>query len=127
MRVRVLDATGDMTFGRGAANFYVNTPSGVGQCIMTRLKLIVGEWFLDTTAGTDWGGKILGRQTANSYDAEIKRVILGTQGVTSLVAYSSALSAGRGLTINAQVLTKYSQAQAITIAQTLSIRAAISA
>lgn len=122
MRVRQLDAAGDMTFGRGAANFHVNTPAGVGQCIATRLKLILGEWFLDTTQGTDWGGKILGRHMQRGYDAEIKRVIFGTQGVDSIVSYSSALSADRRLSISAQVLTIYSASETTTIAETLSLR-----
>ncbi len=122
MRVRRLDADGDMTFGRGAANFYLDAPSGVGQCAVTRLKLILGEWFLDTTQGTDWGGKVLGRHSQKSYDDEIKRVILGTPGVKSIVAYSSNLSADRRLSISAQIMTIYSATDAVTIAETLAIR-----
>lgn len=105
MRVRALDANGDMTLGQGSANFYQNSSAGVAQCIITRLKLIKGEWFLDITAGTDWNGKILGRQSG--YDAEIRRVILATPGVTSITTYSSALT-GRALSISATVLTAYS-------------------
>lgn len=122
MRVRQLDANGDMTFGQGAANLYFNTPAGVGQCIKTRLLLILGEWFLDTTQGTDWGGKILGRHGSKSYDAEIKRVILGTTGVSQIVSYSSNLTTDRKLTINAQVLTIYSATDIVTIAETLAVR-----
>lgn len=122
MRVRMLDADGDMTFGRGAINFYLNAPSGVGQCIVTRLKLIVGEWFLDTTQGTDWGGKIIGRHGEKSYDDEIKRVILGTAGVSGILTYASNLSADRKLTISARVATIYSATETVTIAETLAIR-----
>ena len=122
MRVRSLDSAGDMTFGNGAANFATNSPAGVGQCISTRLRLILGEWFLDTTVGTDWGGKILGRHGAASYDAEIKRVILSTPGVDSIVSYASALSTDRRLSIAATVLTIYSATQTVTIAETLAVR-----
>lgn len=122
MRVRQLDANGDMQFGSGAADFYLNAPAGVGQCIKTRLLLVLGEWFLDTTQGTDWGGKIIGRHGAGSYDAEIKRVILGTQGVDSIVSYSSNLGIDRKLTINARVMTIYSAVDIVTISETLAIR-----
>lgn len=123
MRVRKLDADGDMAFGQGAANYYLNTPEGVGQCIVTRLRLIKGEWFLDVTQVTDWG-KIVGRNVAGSYDAEIKRVILATPGVTSLVSYSSSRTADRKLTVIARVLTAYSTTQVVTISETLAIRTA---
>lgn len=113
MRVRQLDTNGDMTFGLSAANFLINSPQGVAQCINTRLGLIKGEWFLDTKEGTDWGGKILGRQPKAGYDAEIRRVILGTQGVSQITAYSSDLT-NRALTINATVMTDYS-AQALVL------------
>lgn len=122
MRVRKLDANGDMTLGRGVSDFYLNEPSGVGQCIVTRLKLILGEWFLDTTLGTDWGGKVIGRHGPKSYDAEIRRVILGTPGVDSIVSYESSRTADRRLTISAQVLTIYSATQIVTIAETLAVR-----
>lgn len=116
MRVRALDANGDMTFGQSATNFLINSPAAVAQCINTRLGLIKGEWFLDTAEGTDWGGKILGRQPKAGYDAEIRRVILGTPGVTQITAYSSDLT-NRALAVNATVLTAYS-------AQSLALSAA---
>lgn len=121
MRVRKLDANGDFAFGQGSANYWANAPEGVGQSIATRLKLIKGEWFLDVTAGTDWNGKILGRKSQASYDGEIKRVIMGTIGVASLLSYSSNLF-GRHLTITASVQTIYSTTP-VTITQTLAIRA----
>lgn len=118
MRVRLLDANGDMTFGQGSSNYTANTPYGVGQCVATRLGLIKGEWFLNTSDGTDYDGKIRGRNAAATYDGEIKRVILGAQGVASIVSYSSILM-GRKLTVTAQILTVYSVTDAVTVSQTL--------
>ena len=115
-RVRSLDSNGDMTFGRGSLNFYINTPELVGQNIATRLKLILGEWFLDTTQGTDWAGRILGR--VGGYDAEIQRVILGTTGVDSISDYSSTLS-NRALSVSAVIKTVY-DTQTITVGINLS-------
>ncbi len=123
MRVRKQDGDGDMTFGQGGADYFVDEPSAVGQRIMTRLGLIMGEWFLDTTAGTAWG-KIVGRNNAATYDAEIKRVILGTQGVASIVSYASDLTAARKLTITATVATTYGTTETVTISKTLAVRTA---
>ncbi len=107
MRVRALDANGDMTFGLSSTNILTDSPAGVAQCIQTRLGLIRGEWFLDSTEGTDWGGKIIGRHPKATYDAEIRRVITGTTGVSQITAYSSSLY-NRQLIISASVLTAYS-------------------
>lgn len=110
MRYRKLDSVGDYTFGRGAANFFVNTPEAVGQAVSTRLKLITGEWFLDTSAGTPWNTQILGVGTSGSYDQAIQRTILGTLGVIELVNYSSSLNRGtRELSVSATINTIYGQ------------------
>lgn len=107
MRVRALDSSGDMTFGQSLVNYLANSPAAVAQCIQTRLGLIRGEWFLDKTEGTDWGGKILGRHAQGSYDGEIRRVISGTTGVAQITGYASSL-VDRKLTVSVSVLTDYS-------------------
>lgn len=114
MRYRQLDANRDMTFGLGGLNFLTNTPATVAQAILTRLLLITGEWFLDVTEGTDYGGAIVGNHSQAEADAEIRRRILGTQGVTALVSYSSTL-ANRKLTVAALVDTVYGQAAPIQV------------
>lgn len=109
MRYRALSPTGDYTFGRGSANFLINTPAAVAQAILTRLRLFTNEWFLDTSEGTPYTPKVLGKGTAGTRDTAIRNRILGTDGVTSIVSYSSELSADRKLTINAIVNTVYGQ------------------
>lgn len=111
----MLSATGDYTFGRGAANFFVDSPDAVAQAILTRLKLWTGEWFLDTDDGTPYSTKILGTGTKPTYDAAVRARILGTEGVASIVSYSSSVQ-GRALTVAATVNTIFGQTQvAITI------------
>ena len=89
MRYRKLDAAGDMVLGGGQAAFYRNQPEAVAQAVKTRLAMRLGEWFLDTSAGTPWNTKILGKFTIPTRDATIRARILGTTGVTSIDAYSS--------------------------------------
>lgn len=108
MRYRALSPTGDMTFGQGGSNYLQNTPATVAQAVMTRLKLIKGEWFLDTTDGTPYPTEVLGYGTKKLYDTAIRKRILGTQGVTSIVAYSSSVT-GRALSITATINTTYGQ------------------
>jgi hypothetical protein len=110
MRYRKLDATGDYTLGTGS-DFHVDTPAAVSQAILTRLRLIAGEWFLDTTDGTPWRTEILGKYSAAAYDSVLKGRILGTEGVSSIDSYSSSIdSATRKLKVSATVTTIYGQA-----------------
>lgn len=111
MRYRKLDESGDMVFGLGAAAFHRDTPEGVAQAVVTRLRLLTGEWFLDTSAGTAWQTRVLGRHTEGTHDAEIASRILGTPGVAGLAAFSSSLDRDtRRLTITATIDTIYGQA-----------------
>ena len=63
MRYRKLDARGDMIFGHGSADYYRDQPEAVAQAAVTRLRLKLGEWFADTSDGTNWDGAVLGRHT----------------------------------------------------------------
>ena len=110
MRYRALTPTGDMTFGKGSQNFLINSPAMVAQKVRTRLKLFTGEWFLDLTEGTPWGTEVLGTDTQNTYDIAIRDRILETEGVTSIVSYSSTFNAvTRNLTVTATIDTLYGQ------------------
>jgi len=113
MRYRALDADGDMTFGRGADNYLVDSPEAVAQAVLTRLLLRTGEWFLDVTEGTPYEGSILGFGTDDTYDQAIKERILDTEGVTEITAYSSTLQ-NRALTITATISTLYGQTTVTT-------------
>lgn len=107
MRYRALDENGDMTFGQGGLNFLVNSPEAVGQAVLTRLLLRTGEWFLDVTEGTAYDTLILGFGTRRSRDVEIRNRILGTQGVTEIVTYSSSVDAARKFSVQGDVATVY--------------------
>jgi hypothetical protein len=97
-----------MTFGRGTGNFLADTPAAVAQCAKTRLGLIQGEWYLDRTAGTPWNTKVLGTGTAATRDVAIKQIVLGTQGMVSIDAYSSTLNPiTRAFTVTMDVTTQY--------------------
>ena len=60
MKVRKLNADGEVAFGRGRLDYLADSPEAVGQNVMTRLKLKTGEWFTDVSDGTPYADSILG-------------------------------------------------------------------
>lgn len=96
---------GDYLFS-GNSPFLVNSPEAVAQAVRTRLRLFAGEWFLDDRVGLDLD-KILGNNTQSSRDYEVKRRILGTRGVKSLLSYSSQVTPQRRFVVEATVDTNY--------------------
>jgi len=112
MRYRKQDDNGDFVFGKGSADFLVNTPEAVAQLVKTRLALLVGEWFLDTTDGMPWATQVLGAGTMATYNAAIRSRILDTQGVTAIAAYSSNLDPNtRTLSVTVTLDTIYGVTQ----------------
>lgn len=106
MRYRRQDENHDMTFGHGDNDFLINNPECVAQSVYTRLLLFLGDWYADLSQGVPWRTQVVGYNTQPTYDIVIRSVILGTNGVTELIDYSSLLNrATRELTINGRIGT----------------------
>lgn len=116
MKYRKLSADGgDYSFGNGRADFWIDVPEAVAQSVQTRLFLFRGEWFLDSTEGTGWRTNVLGKYTSSTRDPEIRRRILGTQGLRSIITYSSALDRNtRAFSVDARIDTVYGVANIST-------------
>ena len=111
MRYRKLDSGGDMCFGAQQADFFRDVPQAVAQAVWTRLRLWVGEWFLDTTDGTPWLQAALGAGKRSTIEPAIRARILGTDGCTGLEAFSCSVEPeSRTATISATINTAYGQA-----------------
>lgn len=111
MRYRKLDDKGDMVLGHGEANYLKDSPEAVAQAVLTRLRLLQGEWFLDLLEGTPYDPAVLGKHTQKSYDFAIKSRVLKTQGVTEILEYESLFDGEtRKLTVNISLDTIYGQA-----------------
>lgn len=112
MRYRRLSEDGDRAFGRAQMDFYRNTPEAVAQAVVTRLRLWLGEWFLDQTEGTPWQAGALGKGRQNSIDPMLRLRILETEGVTAITNYTSDYDADqRKVTLRATIATRYGEAQ----------------
>ncbi|WP_210253136.1 hypothetical protein [Beijerinckia sp. L45] len=108
--MRALSATGDMTFGQGQKNFWVNQKQGVAQKVQTRLGLYVGDWFLSLSDGMTWRTDVLGLRTDSTRDPAIRARIQGTSGVVGISNYSSQLVRGtRDYTVSVSIDTAYGQ------------------
>jgi hypothetical protein len=128
MRYRKLDVNSDMQFGHGTGDFWHDQTEAVGQSVKTRLLLFSGEWFLDTRAGTPWGGfplndlvvqqgRILGVHTQLSRDAAIRDRILTTNGVTAITSYASQVDPStRTYSVQATIDTIYGGSAVVTVA-----------
>ena len=115
MRYRKLALGDDYSFGGGASNFWKDVPQAVAQSVLTRLRLMTGEWFLDVTEGTPYKEQILGAGTQGKRDAAVQRRILETQGVKSIISYSSKL-VNRKFSVTANIDTIFG---AVTLSTTL--------
>lgn len=113
-----MTSDGDMNYGASQLEFLVNSPAAVAQAILTRLKLIRGEWFLDSSVGMPWRTEVLGVRTQPTYDRAIRDCISNTQGFSAFVSYSSEVVAPRRLQVNAEVTTIYSS-DPVTISMVL--------
>jgi hypothetical protein len=106
MTVRKLDADGDLALG--AEQFLTGyTAEEVAQNVITRLKFFFGEWFLDTSDGTDWFGRVLGKGSSYaSRESVIRRRILLTPGCAGMTEFSVTTDIStRQLTVSASIVS----------------------
>lgn len=112
MRYRKLSPTGDFMFGNGQEDLWRDVPEAVGQAVRTRLLLWLGEWFLDIEAGTPFMQGILGKYSQTTADVTIQDRVLGTQGLTDIQNYVSAIDPDtRRMTVQFDVDTIYGPTQ----------------
>ncbi|MNN08392.1 hypothetical protein D3C81_1212450 [compost metagenome] len=106
MTVRKLDESGDLALGQDKL-ISGYAAEEVAQNVRTRLKFFLGEWFLDTTDGTDWFGGVLGKGTRlATRESIIRRRILLTPGCTGMTSFSvTADPATRLLTVTASIIS----------------------
>lgn len=100
----LLTDTGDIDFSGG--DFHTVTGA---QEVVQRLRLALGvrqgEWALDLLFGVDWLGLVFVKNPQLSIiDAHLKSIIVGTEGVTRLLSYTSAIT-GRTLDVEFRALT----------------------
>lgn len=96
-------SSGDFYFNNGRGALL----SSAAQRVSQMLKLVRGEWFLDTTAGVPYYTTAIGQKpSAVTLAAYIKKQILLTLDVLELVSYTQEIDTEtRKLTITARIRT----------------------
>ncbi|TNV22823.1 hypothetical protein FH968_01905 [Buttiauxella sp. B2] len=67
-----------------SGNPFVTGKTETQQACICRLRLFLGEYFLDATDGTPWFQSILGKTSRDIAEANIKQRILSTRGVMAI-------------------------------------------
>lgn len=70
----------------------INSPEAVAQAVKTRFALWYGQWFLDKTEGTPWIQSVLGKQKPETYNLAIRKRILETRGVKSILSFNTTVN-----------------------------------
>ncbi|MDU2894447.1 MAG: hypothetical protein E7B53_04800 [Clostridium sp.] len=111
MRYRMLDIDGDYQFGKGQQNFTYGTYA-VAQAIKTRLKLLKGEWWENTSEGLPLFEQIIGVNGSQDdlylVDSIIKERIIGTENVKSIESFKSEYI-NRAYTFSCVVNSKFGE------------------
>lgn len=108
MRYRKLGPDNDYVFGNGQLDFWQDVPEAVGQSVVTRLLLWLGEWFLNINDGTPYTLGVLGKYSITNADIVIQDRVATTTGVEDLSAYQSTLNPDtRGMDVEFSIDTIY--------------------
>ena len=88
MKYRALDKNGDHTLG---SNKFLTANEAAAQAILTRLRLLLGEWWENIEDGLPLFEKILGAKGSDidTVDVIIAGRIRETQNVKGLISYKS--------------------------------------
>jgi hypothetical protein len=115
---RRADKNFDMQFGNGLANFAVDSEA-TAQNVRTRLQLLLGEWFLDITAGVPYLQSITPKPVDLALCESIfKQTCIDTDGVDQLVSFRMNYdSTARSLSVFASLTTVWGDTINIQVTQ----------
>ncbi len=107
MIFRTLTPNGDFSFGKGRNN-YASKNDAIGLNIRTRLYSWVNDCFFDLKAGIDWTNRLGSKNQRALLEADLRRIILLSYGVTGIVSMDTELN-GRDFKAQFSVNTIYSK------------------
>lgn len=106
MIFRNLDSDGDWTMGKGLNN-YVRLDEAIGLNIKTRIQSWLNDCFFAMDAGIDWANRLGSKDQRGLLEADLRRIILQSEGVTGILAFDTILN-GRNFTANYTITTENS-------------------
>nr|DAS01932.1 MAG TPA: Protein of unknown function (DUF2634) [Caudoviricetes sp.] len=106
MRYRALDENGDFVLSNGHA--YIEGTDAVRQAVLTRLRLLVYEWWEDIEDGVPYWQKIIASRDVKAAQQIIRERIQQTPGVLSILYFDPDWdNENRTLTIRAAIQSSY--------------------
>ena len=97
LRIRGSRLTDDWVFGKGKSD-YLQDDAAIAYDIATQLRTFKGECFFDSEVGVPWFS-ILGQKDQSIVLLEIKKVILGVDGVTDVTDVTFTLGDDRSFVV----------------------------
>jgi len=115
--------SGDIVWGGGAISVVTDPLAALAQLLVSRLSMVLGEWFLDPDDGLDLYNSILGKSRGEGVIRQALRTrILGTPGVKALQSLSLELDGQtRALAIRIVVQATPTAASVVTGSTTITI------
>jgi hypothetical protein len=107
MIFRNLDENSDWRFGKGR-NDFTQRNQAIGLNIRTRLLSWFGDCFFAQNEGVDWYNRLGSKNQQTLLEADIRRIILQSEGVTGILTFDTILE-GRSFTANYSVSTIFSE------------------
>ena len=108
MKVRAIDSEGDWLLGHKADS------AAIAQNVKTQILSLYNDWFLDFENGVRWFNYLSKNPNTDKMRDEIKRQILGVEGVSSLEILNINLNE-RKATIEVQYRDIYDESQRLYI------------
>ena len=106
MRYRALDENGDFCLGNGHA--YIDGAAAVQQAILTRLRLLIYEWWEDIEDGVPYWQKIIAHRDVAAAEQIIRDRIQQTPHVLSILSFGPIWNnENRRLSIRAAIQSEY--------------------
>lgn len=106
MRYRALDEAGDFSLGNGHA--YIEGAAAVQQAILTRLRLLIYEWWEDIEDGVPYWQQIIAHRDVAAAEQIIRDRIQQTPHVLSILSFDPIWdNENRRLIIRAAIQSEY--------------------
>lgn len=106
MRVASITSDGDWRFGRGRSTYLEGAPA-VRQKVVTRMRSIRDDWFLDIDHGADWLDIFGEPNNEDDIRRETERIVTETEGVRQFTGYELIDVTDRNARIRFEFATLY--------------------
>jgi len=100
---------------------FLEGPKETGEAASYRLKLFLGEYFLNIADGTPWFQAILGKTPQNIAEINIKQRLITTRGVAAISEFRFRTDRDdRRITVDAMLIDENSQLIRVSMKEEIS-------